>query len=73
MATAKHRAIDLLAPRGGRCERKHERARRASWRSSRRRRPTAEAALDDEVGDDLLRLIFIACHPVLVDRGARRR
>ena len=33
---------------------------------------TSTRALDDHVGDDLLRLIFIACHPVLSTRGARR-
>ena len=34
--------------------------------------PDLVTALDDEVGDDLLRLMFIACHPVLSDRGAGR-
>ena len=34
--------------------------------------PDLDAALDDDVGDDLLRLMFTACHPVLLDRGARR-
>ena len=44
----------------------------SSRRSRRRRVPDLDAALDDDVGDDLLRLMFIACHPVLSDRGARR-
>ena len=55
-------------------------ARSASTRSSvarsTRTRSAAstriEAAIDDDVGDDLLRLVFTACHPVLSDRGARR-
>ena len=34
--------------------------------------PDLDAALDDDIGDDLLRLVFIACHPVLSHRGARR-
>lgn len=64
MATAKHRAIDLLR-RNKRLERKHE---QLSYEiESRRDRAVLdlEAALDDVVGDDLLRLIFISCHPVL--------
>ena len=48
---------------------------RSSAASSERagaRAPDLDAALDDDVGDDLLRLMFIACHPVLSHRGARR-
>jgi RNA polymerase sigma factor (sigma-70 family) len=62
MATAKHRAIDALR-RSKRVERKHG---ELSYEIDRDR-PQAdlEAALDDDVGDDLLRLIFTACHPVL--------
>lgn len=63
-ATAKHRAIDRLR-RGKMLERKH----RELGRESETRQETAvaelEAAIDDDVGDDLLRLIFTACHPVL--------
>ncbi|HET7456197.1 MAG TPA: sigma-70 family RNA polymerase sigma factor [Gemmatimonadaceae bacterium] len=69
MATAKHRAIDLLR-RGKLAERKHEELGREM---DARQEPTeAElvAALDDHVGDDLLRLVFVACHPVL-SREAR--
>jgi RNA polymerase sigma factor (sigma-70 family) len=64
MATAKHRAIDLLR-RNKRLERKHEEIVRDL--EARRDRSTLDpdAALDDDVGDDLLRLVFTACHPVL--------
>src|SRR6267378_2020363 len=64
MATAKHRAIDLLR-RNQRLERKHEQlcheleARAGGAPSDR------EAAIDDDVGDDLLRRVFMTCHPVL--------
>src|SRR5690606_2711976 len=63
MATAKHRAIDHLR-RNSRLERKHEElgheleARQMSV-------PDLDAAIDDPIGDDLLRLVFTACHPVL--------
>ena len=64
MATAKHRAIDWLR-RNKRLERKHEEL----GRDLEARRETAaadlDAAIDDDVGDDLLSLIFTACHPVL--------
>jgi RNA polymerase sigma factor (sigma-70 family) len=63
MATAKHRAIDRLR-RGTMLERKHEElARELEARETAV--PDLNAALDDPVGDDLLRLIFTACHPVL--------
>jgi RNA polymerase sigma-70 factor (ECF subfamily) len=63
MATAKHRAIDLLR-RGQMLERKHEELGRemADLESTA---PDLEAAVDDDIGDDLLRLVFISCHPVL--------
>ena len=63
MATAKHRAIDHLR-RNTRVQRKHEElgheleARQMSV-------PDLDAAIDDPIGDDLLRLVFTACHPVL--------
>ena len=63
MATAKHRAIDYFR-RNARIERKHE----ALGRELEEKEmvvPDFAAALDDNVGDDLLRLIFISCHPVL--------
>jgi RNA polymerase sigma factor (sigma-70 family) len=64
MAAAKHRAIDRLRRRQL-LDRKHE---ALAYEMDARREDSAalmEAALDDQVGDDLLRLIFIACHPVL--------
>ena len=61
MATAKHRAVDLLR-RAKRLERKHEELGREV---DREMSPDLDAALDDDVGDDLLRLVFTACHPVL--------
>jgi predicted RNA polymerase sigma factor len=69
MATAKHRAIDRLR-RAGVHDRKtqelaHELAVRGAHES-----PDLAAALDDPFDDDLLRLIFTACHPVL-SRDAR--
>ena len=65
MATAKHRAIDYLR-RGALLDRKHEQIARELEAEQERAVPDLEAALDDHVGDDLLRLVFIACHPVLV-------
>ncbi|HEU4889178.1 MAG TPA: RNA polymerase sigma factor [Thermoanaerobaculia bacterium] len=63
MGTAKHRAIDFFR-RNEMLERKHaELARELEERESAT--PDLDAALDDPVGDDLLRLVFIACHPVL--------
>jgi RNA polymerase sigma factor (sigma-70 family) len=64
MATAKHRAIDYLR-RGTLLDRKHEQIARELEAEQERVVPDLEAALDDHVGDDLLRLVFIACHPVL--------
>jgi len=63
MATAKHRAIDLLRGRTLR-ERKHDQLGR-ELEALERAVPDFDAALDDEIGDDLLRLVFTACHPVL--------
>jgi RNA polymerase sigma factor (sigma-70 family) len=64
MATAKHRAIDYLR-RGTLLDRKHEQIAYELEAEQERAVPDLEAALDDHVGDDLLRLVFIACHPVL--------
>jgi RNA polymerase sigma factor (sigma-70 family) len=64
MATAKHRAIDQFR-RGKRLERKHEELGYELALTQEQSAPDPAAALDDDVGDDLLRLIFTACHPVL--------
>jgi len=63
MATAKNRAIDRLR-RNQLLARKHEElGREVAVREMTV--PDLTAGLDDDVGDDLLRLVFIACHPVL--------
>src|SRR5258708_28750706 len=64
MATAKHRAIDLVR-RSKRLERKHEEIAREAESRLENASPDLDAAIDDEVGDDLLRLMFTACHPLL--------
>ena len=64
MTAAKHRAIDLLR-RNKRLERKYEEFGRDLAARLEGAAPDLDAALDDPVGDDLLRLIFICCHPVL--------
>jgi RNA polymerase sigma-70 factor (ECF subfamily) len=63
MATAKHRAIDHLR-RNTLLERKHEEIAR-ELEARELAVPDLDEAIDDHVGDDLLRLMFIACHPVL--------
>jgi RNA polymerase sigma factor (sigma-70 family) len=64
MAAAKHRAIDHFR-RGRMLDRKHEEIGYDVQATQDASTPDFEAALDDPVGDDLLRLIFTACHPVL--------
>jgi RNA polymerase sigma factor (sigma-70 family) len=64
MATAKHRAIDQLR-RSTLVQRKHEQLVPELEAQQERAVPDLDAALDDHVGDDLLRLVFISCHPVL--------
>src|SRR5438874_1159174 len=64
MTTAKHRAIDLLR-RSQLVERKHEELGREIAAQRELAAPDLDAALDDGIGDDLLRLVFISCHPVL--------
>ncbi|MDR6869739.1 RNA polymerase sigma factor (sigma-70 family) [Bosea sp. BE125] len=63
MQAAKHRAIDALR-RDKLLQRKHEELGH-DGEVDALAMPDLDAALDDEVGDDLLRLIFTACHPVL--------
>jgi RNA polymerase sigma factor (sigma-70 family) len=64
MATAKNRAIDELRRREM-LRRKHEELGRDVATQSVTAAPDLASAIDDEVGDDLLRLMFVACHPVL--------
>jgi RNA polymerase sigma factor (sigma-70 family) len=63
MGTAKHRAIDHLR-RGKRVEEKHHEVA-ADEQERERQVPDLDAKLDDPVGDDLLGLVFTACHPIL--------
>jgi RNA polymerase sigma factor, sigma-70 family len=63
-ATAKHRAIDTFR-RNKLLERKHEELGRDMDARQEAAVAELENALDDDVGDDLLRLVFVACHPVL--------
>jgi RNA polymerase sigma-70 factor (ECF subfamily) len=68
MATAKRRGIDQMR-RKTMLARKHEELG-GELEALQQTAPDYDAAIDDHVGDDLLRLIFIACHPVL-SREAR--
>jgi RNA polymerase sigma factor (sigma-70 family) len=61
MSTAKHRAIDLMRRRATYEEKLQELGHQLQTGEE----PDLDAALDDQIGDDLLRLIFMACHPVL--------
>jgi RNA polymerase sigma factor (sigma-70 family) len=64
MATAKHRAIDELR-RWQRLQRKHQEIGRDLEAQQEMAMRDFEASLDDDVGDDLLRLVFTTCHPLL--------
>jgi RNA polymerase sigma factor (sigma-70 family) len=68
MVAAKHRAIDLLR-RNTRLERKHEELARELEEQQQRSfadfATALAAAADGDIEDDLLRLVFISCHPVL--------
>ena len=64
MATAKHRAIDMHR-RSKRIERKHEQIGHELDLQQEMNVSELDAAVDDDIGDDLLRLMFTACHPVL--------
>src|SRR5437868_9080252 len=63
MAAAKYRAIDHFR-RNTRVGRKHEELGR-ELAAKEMAVPDLNSPIDDDVGDDLLRLIFISCHPVL--------
>lgn len=64
MATAKHRAIDLIR-RHKIAGRKHEEIGRELEASQQSFVADLDAAIDDDIGDDLLRLVFTTCHPLL--------
>ncbi|MEZ2220009.1 RNA polymerase sigma factor [Rhizobium sp. RCC_161_2] len=68
MATAKRRALDHLRRRQM-LERKHEMIA-LDMDEEQQAMPDLDAALDDDIGDELLRLVFTACHP-LISREAR--
>jgi RNA polymerase sigma factor (sigma-70 family) len=68
MAAAKHRAIDRLR-RGKLLERKHGELSRELQAQQELAVANLESAIDDDIGDDLLRLVFTACHPVLSSEG----
>lgn len=63
MATAKRRALDHLRRRKM-LARKHEMLA-LDWEREERAMPDFDAPLDDDIGDEMLRLIFTACHPLL--------
>jgi RNA polymerase sigma factor (sigma-70 family) len=64
MAAAKHRALDHFR-RAKMIDRKHQEIAHALDTAQRTSGAEVEESLDDDVGDDVLRLIFTACHPVL--------
>jgi len=64
LATAKHRAIDRFR-RARLIDRKHAQLAGEQSVFGDAEPPDVDAALDDEIGDELLRLMFISCHPVL--------
>jgi RNA polymerase sigma-70 factor (ECF subfamily) len=68
MAAAKHRAIDRLR-RSKLLERKHGELTRELQAQQELAVANLESAIDDDIGDDLLRLVFTACHPVLSSEG----
>ena len=63
MTTAKRRALDHLR-RSRMLARKHEQVAR-ELEAEQQAMPDLEAVLDDDIGDEMLRLIFTACHPLL--------
>jgi RNA polymerase sigma factor (sigma-70 family) len=71
MATAKHRAIDLIRRRTVLERKQGELGRQleVDQASAESDIDAALATIDDEIGDDLLRLVFTACHPVLPTEG----
>src|SRR6266481_2752269 len=67
-AAAKHRAIDHFR-RNKLLERKHEELGRELDARQEMAVRDLNAAMDDDIGDDLLRLVFISCHPVLTSEA----
>jgi RNA polymerase sigma factor (sigma-70 family) len=67
MATAKRRALDHLR-RVRMQARKHEMVA-FEMEAEQQAMPDLDSALDDDIGDELLRLIFTACHPLLSREG----
>jgi RNA polymerase sigma factor (sigma-70 family) len=67
MATAKRRALDYLR-RARMLARKHQMVA-LELEAEQQTMPDLDAALDDDIGDELLRLIFTACHPLLSREG----
>jgi RNA polymerase sigma factor (sigma-70 family) len=63
MATAKHRAIDVMRRRATLARKQEELGRELEVEQARA--PDLDAAIDDQIGDDLLSLVFTTCHPVL--------
>jgi len=68
MAAAKRRAIDVLRHRAMQGRKEVDVVRETEERLARSG-TDLDAALDDDVGDDLLRLMFVACHPLLSTEG----
>ena len=67
MASAKNRAIDFFR-RNQMLDRRHDELRR-EFEVRELTVPDLDTALDDDVGDDLLRLMFVSCHPLLPSEG----
>jgi len=68
MATAKHHAINHLR-HGQLAARKHQELGRDADARAETTVAELDQALDDDIGDDLLRLVFVACHPILPTEG----
>ncbi len=65
MTTAKHRAVDLIRRKMLHARKEEELAREIEAQLQDAAPPEPGSTIDDAVGDDLLRLVFIACHPIL--------
>jgi RNA polymerase sigma factor (sigma-70 family) len=68
MTTAKNRALDL-ARRQSMLERKHDELGREMDDRMERTWQEFGEGMDDDIGDDMLRLVFISCHPILTSEG----